>query len=416
MSTTDAIDAPESGPVDVVGLSKLFPQLRVGSLADRAARAVSALMGTLIENVKASEQGAFGLESGIEDDLDHPRRRRQSRVWVVGLCVALLGSILLAVGIGPIGIAPGEVAQILGHHLFAWPHSVTWSLSDDTIVWLVRAPRVLLGAVVGAGLAITGVALQAMVRNILADPYLLGVTSGASTGATASILFGIGSDLGASSLTGSAFIGAMVATAIVFFLARAAGRVTSTRLLLSGVAVGYVLSATTSFLIFASSAPEGARAVLFWLLGSLSLAQWSSLALAGPAVVIALGVLMFWARRFDALALGDDTAQTLGVSPPRMRAQALVLVSVCVGALVAVSGGIGFVGLIVPHVARLCVGGVHRRVYPVAALIGAIFLIWADVAARIAFQPAELPLGIVTAMVGAPMLFILVRRFHGANS
>jgi iron complex transport system permease protein len=346
------------------------------------------------------------------DDLDHGRRRRHTLLWLGGLGILFLVTMPVAVGLGPVGIAPGTVAQIVAHHLFGWPQTVDWSGAQDSIVWLVRMPRVLLGAVVGAGLALAGVALQAMVRNVLADPYILGVTSGASTGAAATILFGIGAAAGASSLTASAFVGAMAATAALYLLARVAGQITSIRLLLAGVTIGYVLSAATSFLIFASDTPEGARAVLFWLLGSLSLARWSSVGIAVLVVGVTLAALVLWGRRFDALAIGDDTARTLGVPPTRFRIQALAMVSLCVGAVVAVSGGIGFVGLVVPHVARLCVGGAHRRVYPVAALIGAVFLVWADVFARLVFAPRELPIGIVTAVVGAPLLIILVRRFH----
>jgi iron complex transport system permease protein len=187
------------------------------------------------------------------------------------------------------------------------------------------------------------------------------------------------------------------------------------RLLLAGVAVGYALYAATSFLIFASDSQEGARTVLFWLLGSLALASWStSLAIVAIVVVFTLALLTLWGRRLDALAIGDETAHTLGISPTRFRAQLLVLVSLCVGAVVAASGGIGFVGLVIPHVARCFVGSAHRRVVPVAALIGAIFLLWADVVGRTILQPRELPIGIITALVGAPFLLILVRRFHAA--
>lgn len=352
------------------------------------------------------------LEAGLIDDLDYARRRHHTLVWVGGLGVLLVATLPVAVGLGPVSITPATVAQIIANHLVGWPRTETWTGAEDNIVWLVRMPRVLLGAVVGAGLAVTGVALQAMVRNVLADPYILGVTSGASTGAAATILFGVGAGVGASSLTASAFLGAMAATGVLFLLARVGGRITSIRLLLAGVTIGYVLSAVTSFLIFASDSREGARAVLFWLLGSLSLARWSSVGIAAVLVVAVLAVLVLWGRQFDALAIGDDTARTLGVSPARFRVQALVAVSLCVGAVVAVSGGIGFVGLVVPHIARLCVGGAHRRVFPVAALIGSAFLVWADVAARVAFAPRELPLGIITAIVGAPLLIILVRRFH----
>ena len=328
------------------------------------------------------------------DDLDVASRRRRTRLWIGALTLALIASLPLAIGLGPVAIAPETILGIAGHHLVGWPRAGSWTDAEDSIVWLVRMPRVLLGAIVGAGLAVSGVALQAMVRNVLADPYLLGVTSGASTGAAATILFGFGAGLGvgASSLTASAFLGALAATVMVYLLARVGGRITAIRLLLAGVAVGYVLSATTSFLIFAASdSPEATRAVLFWLLGSLSLARWSSVIVAGAIVLACVAVLVLWSRRLGALAIGDETAHTLGTSPVRLRSQALVVVALCVGALVAVSGGIGFVGLVVPHVARLCVGGVHRRVIPVAALIGAIFLIWADVVARVAFDPRELP-------------------------
>jgi iron complex transport system permease protein len=369
----------------------------------------------MVTNVVAERPVAAPEVPFVDDDLEAARGRRHTVFWVGGLLALLVATLPVATGLGPVAIAPGTVAEIVGHHVLGWPHTVSWSDSDDSIVWLVRTPRVLLGAIVGAALAVTGMALQAMVRNVLADPYLLGVTSGASTGAAASILFGVGAGVGASSLTSSAFVGAMVATGAVFLLARVGGRVTSIRLLLAGVAVGYILSAATSFLIFASDTPEGARAVLFWLLGSLGQARWSSVTVAAPIVLASLALLILWGRRFDALAIGDDSAQTLGVSPAGVRTQALLVVALCIGAVVAVSGGIGFVGLIVPHIARVCVGGVHRRVLPVAALLGASFLVMADVVARMAFDPRELPLGIVTAVVGAPMLLILIRRFHAAT-
>ena len=364
------------------------------------------------ESVRAPASDRRDVEASRRiDDLDHGRRGRRTLLWVGGLGLLLLVSVPVAVGLGPVAIAPGTVTRIVSHHVLGWPEA-NWARSADSIVWLVRAPRVVLAAVVGAALAISGVALQALVRNVLAEPYLLGVSSGASTGAALTLLFGAGAAFGASSLTGSAFVGAIAATVLVFALARAGGRITSVRLLLAGVAVGYVLNAVTSFLIFASDTPEGARAVLFWLLGSFTRADWSSVGIAGALLVVAFTLLLWWARRLDALTLGDDTAHALGGPPARLRAEALAVVAVCVAAAVAVSGGIGFVGLVVPHVARLCVGGVHRRLLPVSALIGASFLIWADVVARTVFSPRELPIGIVTAVVGAPFLLVLVRRLR----
>lgn len=350
------------------------------------------------------------------DDLGRAAQRRRSAWWLGGLVVGLLVTVVAAVAIGAVTVSPATVAAIVGHHTIGVPEAVTWTASEDSIVWQVRVPRVLLGAAVGAGLAVAGVALQAMVRNVLADPYLLGVTSGASTGAAAAILFGFGAALGTNALAGSAFVGAAGASVAVFLIARAAGRVTSVRLLLSGVAVGYALYAATSFLIFASGSAEGARSVLFWLLGSLSLARWSSpLAVTVAVVLVTVAALALVGRRLDALAIGDETALTLGTSPTRFRAQLLVLVSLCVGTVVAAAGGIGFVGLVIPHVARRFVGAAHVRVVPVAALVGAIFLVWADVVARTILQPRELPIGIITALIGAPFLLALIRRMYAAD-
>ncbi|MGH3098863.1 MAG: FecCD family ABC transporter permease, partial [Streptosporangiales bacterium] len=242
----------------------------------------------------------------------------------------------------------------------------------------------------------------------------LGVSSGASTGAASVILFGVGTGagLGAGTLPAAAFIGALLATAGLFLVSRTGGTATSMRLLLSGVTVGYLLYAATSFLIFASGDPEGSRAVQFWLLGSLALSGWLLVSIAAVAVVVTLVALLLWSRQLDALSIGDDTALTLGVAPTRFRVRVLIAVALCVGAVVAVSGSIGFVGLVVPHVARRFVGGTHRLALPVAAMVGAIFLVWADVAARMVLRPQELPIGIVTAVCGAPFLLVLIRRFH----
>jgi iron complex transport system permease protein len=189
--------------------------------------------------------------------------------------------------------------------------------------------------------------------------------------------------------------------------------VTSTRLLLAGVAVGYALQAVTSFLIFASDSAEGARSVMFWLLGSLALAAWGQpLAVAVVVVLLAVAVLTVLGRQLDALAVGDETALALGVPPERFRTGLLVLVALCVAVVVSAAGAVGFVGLVVPHQARRAVGAAHTRAVPVAALMGAILLIWADVLARVLLAPQEIPIGIITAVVGAPFLLILVRRLQ----
>ena len=350
------------------------------------------------------------------DDLGLPARRRRALLWVLALLVLLLASVTASVGIGAVGIPPADTARIAAHHLLGIGEQ-TWSAARDAIVWEVRMPRALLAVGVGAGLAVCGTALQAMVRNVLADPYLLGVNSGASSGAAAAILFGAGAGAGAHALPLSAFIGALAASMLVLLVARSGGRVTSLRLLLAGVAVGYALYAVTSFLIFASDSAEGSRSVLFWLLGSLSLAAWGApLVIVGVVVTATVAALVGLGRRLDALAIGDETAHTLGVDPHTFRVRLLLLVALCVGVVVSASGSIGFVGLVIPHLARRAVGSAHRRAVPVAALMGAIFLLWADVVARTALAPQEIPLGILTSLVGAPFLLVLIRRMHHTSA
>lgn len=340
---------------------------------------------------------------------------RRAVFWTVTLTVALAMSAVVAIGVGPVPIPPATIIGILLNEAGVTVEQ-TWSISDAAIVWSVRVPRVLLGMTVGAGLALCGTALQAMVRNVLADPYILGISGGASTGAAGAILFGLGSGVGQYALPFSAFLGALAAALLVFFIARAGGRITSLRLLLSGVAVGYALSAVTSFLIFASDSAEGSRSVMFWLLGSLGLARWDAvLAIVLVVVVFTLAALLVSGRRLDAIAAGDETALTLGVSPDRARVQLLVIVALCTGSVVAAAGAIGFVGLVIPHLARRLVGAVHGRLLPVAALLGGLFLIWADALARTLMQPRELPIGILTAVVGAPFLLILVRRMYARS-
>lgn len=345
------------------------------------------------------------------------RRRRRAVGWLVAMVALLLLTLACSVLLGAHTLDPADVVNIMGHHLIGYPSTVTWSAPADAIVWDVRFPRVLLGCLVGAGLAVCGVALQAMVRNMLADPYLLGVNSGASSGAAAAILFGFGAGFGEYALQASAFLGALAASLLVFLVARTSGRVTSVRLLLAGVAVGYALYAATSFLIFASDSAEGARSVMFWLLGSLGLAQWNlPMAVVAVVVIGTVALLTVLGRRLDALAVGDETAHTLGISPDRFRLLLLVSVALCIGVVVSASGSVGFVGLVVPHLARRAVGATHALVVPVAALMGAVLLVWADLVAQLLLRPQEIPIGIITSLLGAPFLLILIRRLHATSA
>lgn len=332
---------------------------------------------------------------------------------LAGLGAALILSVTLATMIGPVPLAPSLVYRVgLAHGA---PSLVTpdWTPSQESIVWEIRLPRVLLGGIVGAGLAIVGATMQSLLQNPLADPYLLGVSAGASFGAVLALIFGV-AWLGALSVPIAAFLGSLVASIVVYGLARGGARLTTGRLILAGVAVSYVLSALTNLAIHAAPHGDDVRSATFWLLGGLGGARWSNLAL--PVLVLfgSIVLLLVQARWLDALSLGEEAAATLGVDADRVRRVCFAVTSLLTGTIVALSGGIGFVGLVVPHIVRRFMGGVHRRLLPVAALSGAIFVIWVDVLARTILAPQELPIGIITALLGAPFFMALMRRTPGA--
>ncbi|MFV2121081.1 FecCD family ABC transporter permease, partial [Streptomyces sp. Act-28] len=334
---------------------------------------------------------------------------------LVALGVLLAASVTAGMAVGSVHVPPGEVWGIVVHGLGVdWPDP-TWSRARETIVLDVRAPRVLLGAVTGAGLAVVGAAMQALVRNPLADPYLLGVSSGASLGAVAVIVFGV-SVFGAVSLSVAAFAGALVTLVLVYATARSGGRITSVRLVLSGVAFASVLTAVMDVLLLTSDRGNEARAVLAWTLGGLGGVRWSTLWLPGAALLLGIGVLLARARSLNLLLAGEEAAATMGLDVARFRARTFVLLSLVTGVLVAAAGPIGFVGLMTPHIVRLFVGGDHRRVLPAAALGGAVFLVWADIAARTVAAPLEIPVGVLTALCGGPFFLWLMRRSARRNA
>jgi iron complex transport system permease protein len=325
------------------------------------------------------------------------------------LGAALVAAVLFGLALGSIAIPPLDVVRNLAHQFAPTLVDTSGPAHYETVIVEVRGPRVLLGAVVGAGLAVIGMTLQALVRNPLADPYLLGVSSGASVGAVAVIITGA-TMFGAASTSVAAFAGALGALALVYGLSRAAGQFTTARLLLAGVAVAYVLSAVTSLMLITAERGDQARQVLTWLLGGLGGATWDGLWLPLGAVLAGLVLLLGQARTLNVLLAGDEAAVTMGVDVDRFRVQTFVVASLLTGVLVAVSGPIGFVGLILPHTARLLVGSDHRRALPVAALSGAVFLVLADLAARTLASPQEIPVGVLTALCGGPFFLWLIRR------
>lgn len=343
------------------------------------------------------------------------RRRMPYPAVLATLGAALLLAATAGLALGSVRIPPGEVWAIALHGAGLSWFEPDWSAPRETIVLRVRVPRVLLGAVVGAGLAVLGVAMQTLVRNPLADPYLLGVSSGASLGAVAVIVSGV-TLAGSYSLPLAAFAGALLSLFLVYATARSAGQLTALRLVLAGVAVGAVLSALTSFLLITTANGNQAREVLAWTLGGLGGASWETLWLPAAVLLGAVAVLLARARPLNLLLAGEEAATTMGLEVGRFRVRMFVLLSVVTGVVVAASGPIGFVGLMLPHAVRLLVGGDHRRVLPAAALAGAVFLVLADLAARTVAAPRELPVGVLTALCGGPFFLWLLRRHTGAGA
>lgn len=330
---------------------------------------------------------------------------------VLGAMVALIGAAALAgLMVGSVSIPAGTALSIVLHWLSGGLlMEPDWRQAHEIIIVQTRIPRVILAAVVGASLGVAGMVIQAIVRNPLAGPSILGVSSGAATGAVIVMRFGV-FFLGAFTLHVAAFVGGLVALTIVFWIARTGGHMTPTRLVLAGIAVSAVLSALTSLLVLTSPDPQLAARVLFWTLGGFGSAQWTMLPIPVAALAIGLVIMLVQARRLNLLMAGDESAIALGLDVERFRRSMFVLTAGLTGITVAVSGVIGFVGLIMPHIVRLMVGADHRKALPAVALLGASFTIAADLVARSIIAPLELPVGIVTALVGGPFFIWLLRR------
>ncbi len=342
----------------------------------------------------------------IQDQV--PRLTVPTLVMAAALLAVLAMSIAVSVGFGATPVALDHVADIVWQHVGWGQETMTATAAEDNIVWQIRLPRAILATAVGAGLALVGAALQAVTRNPLADPYLFGASSGAAFGAVAVIVH-VGAVLGAATLPLAAFTGALAAMLLVVGVAGRRARVTSERLILSGVAVSFLFFAATNFLIFWGD-QRAAHSVLFWTLGGLGGARWERLGIPVAVVVGGWAVLQVKARHLNALSAGDETAVGLGVSVDQTRLAVFILAALVTGVLVAVSGAIGFVGLMIPHVVRMAVGGDNRRVLPLSALIGAVFLVWVDTASRILLAPQELPVGMLTAAIGGVFFMWLIRR------
>lgn len=338
---------------------------------------------------------------------------RRALVAALLALAVLAAAVLAGAMIGETRIAPDLVLKVLANRLWQAGHAL--DPLDQGIVWSYRVPRALVSAACGAGLAVSGVVLQALLRNALADPYILGISAGASTGAVAVTIAGLGAGLLSMSL--GAFMGALIAFGLVAALARAAGadagRGGAAQIVLAGIAGSQLFNALTAFVIAKSANADQARGIMFWLMGNLSGVRWPEVQLAVPVAVMGWLVCQLHARGLDAFAFGADSAASLGVPVRRVRAVLILAAALVTAVMVSILGSIGFVGLVIPHAARFLVGVRHGRLIPAAALIGAVFLIGADILSRVIIRGQVLPIGVVTALIGAPAFALILIRSRG---
>lgn len=334
---------------------------------------------------------------------------------LIGMLLLLIFSILASITFGNADISIKEVYRVIAYELFhidSLSNYAQGAIHD--VVWMIRFPRVILALSIGTGLSVCGVVMQAIVRNPLADPYVLGISSGASMGATMAILFGFGFLFGSNSVGIMAFLGAMLTSFAVLVIANAGGSANAGKLILAGMAVSAVCSAFSNFLLYIVNDKAATSEVVFWTMGSLASAKWNNIVVIFPIMLI--GTLVFYSqfRNLNLMLLGDEVSITLGTNLHKVRIVYMIFASFMVGFSVYAAGTIGFVGLIIPHAVRMIVGADHKRLIPLCAFVGAIFLIWVDVLCRIILKNAEIPVGIIVSMIGAPcFIYLMVKRSYG---
>ena len=331
------------------------------------------------------------------------------------LLIILVGSVMISVTLGSAKISVSEVYKVLGYKILgikSFSEYATGPIHD--VVWIIRFPRVVLAIAIGMALSISGVVMQAIVKNPLADPYILGISSGASLGATFAIMLGFGAVLGGNLVGVMAFIGALLVSFGVLLLANIKGSATSLKLILAGMALSAVCSSFSNFIIYIANDKTGMQSVTYWLLGSLAGAKWETNIVILPVVIIAC--IFFWSRYrvLNLMLLGDDVSITLGTDLHKPRHIYLIITSIMIGLSVYCAGVIGFVGLIIPHAVRMLFGTDHKKLIPISALVGAIFMICADALSRIVIPNSEMPIGILISMIGAPVfIYLMVKRSYG---
>ena len=340
-------------------------------------------------------------------------RLKQNRRLLILLALGafLLFCLLIAVSLGAVPISPLDIIKMTLNKTGLFHFTATWQSSDETILFLIRLPRVIAGSLVGAALASAGVLFQGMLRNPMADPYIIGTSAGAAFGATIAMMLPVSvAFLSFGLVPIAAFFGALGAVLLVYNLARVGGKTPIVSMLLAGFAVSAMLAAIVFLMVTLSSRTGLLQNVYSFLMGSISVSGWNQIIIVAPLIIGAIVAARFLAFRLNALSLGEEGAAYLGIDVERDKIIVLALGSLLTAAAVSISGLIGFVGLVVPHAVRLVLGPDHRLLLPAAALSGAAFIVLADLFARTVLAPSEIPIGIITAIIGAPFFIYLLRH------
>ena len=352
---------------------------------------------------------SFSPVSGDQAPLFQFPQRRSRTYGVLGLFILLVAVVALATTFGSVQIPFFTIWRVLLSQLPLVDITPTWPSTTETIILEIRLPRVILAGLVGAALAIAGATYQGLFRNPLADPYLIGVAQGASLGAVIGFLLPFDwQGMGFGIIPLLAFSGALISVLIVYSLARVGKTLPMTTLILAGVALGALWGSVISYLIITSG--EKIHGIIFWLMGSFSLSEWSEIGVVVPYMLVGIAVILLYARPLNIMQLDEEQAQQLGISVERLKLILIAAATLITAAAVSFVGTIGFVGIIIPHAVRLIWGPDHRFLLPLSILTGAIFLILADLVARTAFMPTEVPIGVITAICGAPFFLYLLRR------
>lgn len=339
------------------------------------------------------------------------QNRAQYTALILLICILIIFAACFSVSIGAVNINTADIFKIIANRISGRELFISgWEDKTETIIWNIRFPRVIMAFIVGAGLSVCGVLMQALTKNSLADPYVLGISSGASTGAVCAIILGWFDFMGGYSTIFGATLGAALSIFLSMRIAAVRGKITSSQLVLAGIATSALFSALTNLVIYGfHPGSDKTKTAQYWMIGSLSGASWGKTKYVAIVFAVSIMMVMLFVRDMDVLLLGDDTAESLGVNTGRIKRVIILMATMLTGVVVSISGVIGFIGLVVPHMVRAVVGSKHIRLLPAVILAGGLFTMLADVVSRVIRAPEELPIGIISALIGAPFFLYLIK-------